>query len=130
MSANEQRCQAPSSAAGDTWRDSIDRNYFFLVEQMLSEFGLVDKLYQSKTISNGQKNSIKAKTTTQEKNKELLDYVINKNAHVQLIEALDKSNQRHLINYLETDGSRLTILCLIVHEFSAKYSINHSTDAE
>lgn len=120
MSANEEHCQTSSSAAGDKWRDSVDRNYFFLVEQMLSEFGLVDKLYQSKTISNGEKNSIKAKTTTQDRNKTVLDYVINKNAHAQLIEALDKSNQRHLINYLETDGSRLTILC----------AANHSTDAD
>lgn len=85
--------------------DVVSRHYDFIVDFMSPEFGLIDKLYAFRVITNLEMNTIEAEPVFQNKNKKLLEYVIKKGKCRKLFEALRKSDQSHLVNYLEANGS-------------------------
>lgn len=88
-------------------RKSIDRHYGFIVDRMSPDFGLIDKLYASRVLTNEEKNEIEEQKTVQQRNKSILKCLTAKRNQKTLIEALGQSAQKHLVKYLEYDGSKI-----------------------
>lgn len=92
-------------------KDSIDRHYEFLVDRMFPDFVLNEKLNEDLCITSTQINAIKKKETARKKNELIIKYLIENQREEKLFEALDKSDQKHLVKYLENDGSKILKCC-------------------
>lgn len=93
------------SDSSDSWSEKFRRHYEFVVDRMSPEFGLIDKLYMRKILTNETKNRIKNSTdAVQMKTRELLRSIDTPEEHEKLVEVLKASDQAHLVKYLENDG--------------------------
>lgn len=90
--------------------DALVRHKEFLEEIIDSDFGLLDKLLQTGTLSWREIADIKAKDTFYRRNYELLDLISEKNKYDCLISALIDTNQLHVVNYLNGDGGEQDIM--------------------
>lgn len=88
-----------------SWSEKFRRHYEFVVDRMSPEFGLIDKLYTRRILTNEAKNRIKNSTdAVQMKTRELLTSITTPEAHETLVEVLKACDQAHLVKYLENDG--------------------------
>lgn len=81
----------------------------FLVDRKDPDFGVLDVLIVSKDLTLREFHQIRSQPSTiGDRNRKLLHYVIEKNKPDMLIPALEKAKQKHLVNYLNSDGSKFT----------------------
>jgi len=79
----------------------IEKHREFLVDRIEPDFGLLDKLLASMTLTRESVHRIKLKdNTTEDKNRILLDYILQNKKANEFISALMDSGQSHLVNYL------------------------------
>lgn len=78
----------------------------FLEDRMDPDFGLLDKLLQRAALSRRDLSRIRAKSTFQERNAELLDHIAKQHKCTELIASLQETRQGHLVKYLEEKGSK------------------------
>lgn len=93
----------------EMWGKSIKIHYDLIVERMSPEFGLTDRLFAHRALTNREKNMIENKNIFQEKNKIIFDCISKNHRLGTLVELLGKCDQRHLVRYLENDGSKNNI---------------------
>lgn len=91
----------------EIWRKAIKSHYDFITERMSPEFGLIDRLFAHRVLTNAEKNTIEKKKIAQMKNKLILECLERNHKLVALIELLRKCDQKHLVKYLENDGSKI-----------------------
>lgn len=71
---------------------------------MEPDFGLPRKLISSAGITQKQKEKIEAETTKSEKNKVLLNIILENGKHHEFIDALRDSGQIHVVNMIMGNG--------------------------
>ena len=85
----------------------IVKHRAFLVDRIDPDFGLLDKLLASRTLTREDAQKIKLNiNTTCEKNRILLDLILNNRKANELVSALRDNGQTHLVNYLNADGGK------------------------
>ena len=84
----------------------IQQHREFLEERMDPDFGLLDKLFANGTISPREASCVKDKSPFQERNSQLLDYIVQNHQQDRLFEALRNSGQTHIVNYLKANGGK------------------------
>lgn len=75
-----------------------------LVELMDTEFGLLDKLLSCETLTRREMNDIKGLRSRYDRNKMVLECIDRKGSYEQFKIALSDTKQRHLANYLDSNG--------------------------
>lgn len=91
----------------DVFRVHLERHRVFVEERMDPNHGLVDRLRETDAIDYNQFEIIRAKRVSCEKNRQILDFILEGNLFEKigkLCEALRKTKQQHLLNYVEEDG--------------------------
>ena len=91
-------------------KENMENQRDMLIERMESEFGLLDKLRKSKSLTAMEIAEIKSKPTIFEKNRRLLELIFQHNKHQDLIRALTETRQTHLVNWVQGNGG-LYALC-------------------
>lgn len=84
--------------------DAFVRHREFLEEVIDPDFGLLDKLLETCTLSWREIADIKTKDTFYKRNSELLDLISRKKKYDRLINALTNTNQSHVVKYINADG--------------------------
>lgn len=77
-----------------------------LVDLMDTDFGLLDKLLSCETLTRREMNEIKEVRGRYDRNKMLLEHIDRKGSYEQLKTALSETRQKHLVNYLDSNGGR------------------------
>lgn len=88
-------------------KDAIGRHYDFLVDRMFPDSVLYKTLHEDLCITEKQEYELRWKWTFREKNELIIKYFIKNQREEKLFEALEKSDQKHLVKYLENDGSKI-----------------------
>lgn len=84
--------------------ETIELDRDFLKEHMDPDSGLLDALLANKTLSREEISEVKDKRSSYKRNSQLLDYIFKKNQYNGLIAALQDSEQKHIVNYLNANG--------------------------
>ena len=79
----------------------------FLVDRMDPDFGLLDIMIASKDLTMAEFHQIRSHPTIEDRNRKLLQCIIEKNKADNLTAALEKAKQMHLVNYLNSNGGEL-----------------------
>lgn len=82
----------------------MERQKDKLIEIMDSEFGLLDKLLKSKSLTRGEFAKINAEATMFSRNEILLNHIFQKGKEQDLIAALLESGQNHVVNWIRGNG--------------------------
>lgn len=102
----------------------------FLEEYMDPYFGLVEEL----SLSAKDSRKVKNERTLQKKNGKLLDFILKHEKYRELLAALTKTNQTHIVNFLNANGAYdakfgtdwpLTVREIHIIETSRKYLVEH-----
>lgn len=91
------------------------RHREFLEDRIDPDFGLLDKLLKCAALSRKDLSKVKAKSTFQERNAELLDHIAKQHKCTELIAALQETRQGHIVKYLEENGSKAHFLSVSVN---------------
>lgn len=87
--------------------EAILRHKEFLIELMDPDFGLLDKLWADDDIEKRAFDTIKlGPSTIQDRCERLISHVLENNKVMELLSALESTNQVHLVNYINADGSK------------------------
>lgn len=84
----------------------LDRHRIFLVERVDPDFGLIDQLRSTWTLTVEEANRIAAAKTTEGRNRRLIDCLIKRRKTKEFILALRANGQIHLANYLNSNGGK------------------------
>src|SRR6218665_2219640 len=88
----------------------VEKHRRFLVDRIDPDFGLLDKLLASDTLTREDVHKIKLiNNTTEDKNRILLDVILKDKKANDLVSALRDSGQPHLANYINADGGKKPI---------------------
>ena len=91
---------------------SIDHNkliqgsYTFLIENIDTNCGFLDQLFQSEVLSRTEMDEILVKETPQRRNQELLSIITRKSSSCfqHFLASLQKTNQGHVVEKLQPSG--------------------------
>lgn len=75
-----------------------------LEEIVESRFGLLSILRGCRILNRTEHEEIEAKTTTKSKNERLLQIIFDKGKYLEFIDALRKSDQIHVVNWINGNG--------------------------
>lgn len=84
----------------------MERQRDKLIEIMDSEFGLLDKLLKSKSLTRSEIAKINAEATMSSRNEILLNHIFQKGKEQDLIAALLESGQKHVVNWIRGNGGK------------------------
>lgn len=84
----------------------IVRHFHFLAERIDCDFGLLDKLLSKGSLTTSEIRTIKAEKTDFNRNRALLNCVLEKHLTKSFMEVLRETRQGHLVSYLCTNGAR------------------------
>src|SRR6218665_3372853 len=101
----------PPTEADFIWslRHAIDVHTDFLIERIEPDFGLLDKLRESKALSRIEIAEVKAQQTSYKRNSMILDYISARDQCDNFILALKDTHQIHIANFLAANGSKSLI---------------------
>lgn len=94
----------------ERWRKAIDRHRRFIADRMNRKFDFEEKLVAYNCLSVKMINKIKSTKTVRKRNEMIIEILGRRQQLEKLIEALAQSNQKHLVKYLECDGSKFFFL--------------------
>lgn len=83
------------------------RTKSMLEDCMDPDYGLLDFLLASKTLSRREIQDIKSGSTTCVRNGKLLSYIEEKSAVEELKSALIEENQMHIVNFINSTGGMI-----------------------
>lgn len=90
--------------------DRLQRLRPLLCDRMDTDHGLVDHLISDGIMTMSDADAARAEATSSGRNGRILDHVIAACSDVTkqaaFMTSLDKTRQRHLVNYIESNGSR------------------------
>lgn len=91
--------------------DLLKKHMAFLMDRMDPDFGLLDAMIASKDLTMAEFHQIRSMPSTiEDRNRKLLECITEKNKSDKFTAALEKARQMHLVNYLNSDGSKLTCI--------------------
>jgi hypothetical protein len=97
--------------------EKLQRLRPLLCDRMDTDHGLVDHLISDGIMTIHDADAVRAEATLSARNGRILDYVIEAcndvTKQTAFMTSLDKTRQCHLVNYIESDGSKLTEVILI-----------------
>lgn len=76
---------------------------------MESQFELLPELFVNEALTSSEKDEVKKQPTNALKNTKLLGYIDQNVKHREFLEALRKSGQIHVVNWIEANGSNYWI---------------------
>lgn len=84
----------------------FDRHHDFIVDRIHLDFCLKETLRTRLCLTNKAINRIKEKRTIRQRNELIIKFLTQKQKLKELSDELKLSDQKHLANYLENDGSK------------------------
>lgn len=90
-------------------RDIMEEHRDFLIERIEPDFGLLDKLRESKALSRIEIAEVRAQQTSYKRNSTILDYISASDQCDNFILALKDTHQIHIANFLAANGSKSLI---------------------
>lgn len=85
----------------------MERHREKLVDVIECEFGLLDELLGMRALTYSHLEQIGCQLTRVKKNEMILDYIFKHEKHTDLIGALSKSCQSHVVNWIRGCGGKL-----------------------
>lgn len=85
-------------------KEIVERNRDFLEERMDPDSGLLDALLAKGILSRKEMAEVKDKSPIYTRNSKLLMYMLEENQCSDLIAALRDNEQKHIVNYLYSNG--------------------------
>ena len=77
-----------------------------LAEFIEPDFGLLDELLKQKVLTRRQFAKIRSKETVYERNDALLELLTSEDQCVKLLEALQRTSQQHVVNFITQNGGQ------------------------
>lgn len=96
----------PNQEDLDDESDRLRKHSTFLEDLVDPDYGLLDQLLEMGALSRREVHDVKSKRTFERRNAQLIEYVSQHERCGKLILALRKTNQKHIANYLTSDGGR------------------------
>ena len=81
-----------------------------LADFLEPDFGLLDELLQLNVITHRQFAKVRSERTVYERNDAVLDLLTSEDKCTQFLEALRRTGQQHVINYIIQDGGQKRIV--------------------
>jgi len=91
----------------DVGSDRLRRHRTILEDLMDPDYGLLDQLLEIGALSRREVHEVKSEKTFERRNTQIIEYVSANKCFGKLIRTLRNTNQKHIANYLTSDGGRL-----------------------
>ena len=94
----------------DVGSDRLRRHRTILEDLMDPDYGLLDQLLEIGALSRREVHEVKSERTFERRNTQIIEYVSANKCFEKLIRTLRNTNQKHIANYLTSDGGRRFIV--------------------
>ena len=90
-------------------RDLIEAHKDLITDRLDPDFGLLDELLASRSLTRSEVSRVNAVTDSYGKSEKILEYILDKGIYENFFDALRKTQQNHLANFIWSNGGNLII---------------------
>ena len=87
-------------------RDRIEAHKELITDRLDPDFGLLDKLLASRSLTRSEVAKVKAVSDSYGRSGKLLEYVFDKGIYEEFLDALRDTQQTHLANFILSNGGK------------------------
>ena len=106
-------------------RDQLEAHKELITDRLDPDFGLLDELLTNRSLTRPEVARVKAVPDSYGRSEKLLEYIFDKGTCEKFLDALRKTQQTHLVNFIISSGGSLSIIITAVWSFSFNASLKN-----